>query len=91
MKTPLGLNLISNVDLTNKVYKLKRSLYGFKQAPRKTLLTMFFDVGCIQCKANYLAFIFKQGDIHVIILIYVNDILIVGNDMITINFLKQKL
>lgn len=77
-----------------KVCRLRKSLYGLKQSPRcwfsklsKTLL----DFGFVQSYEDYSLFSFEQGNICLHILVYVDDFLIAGNDISTIQRFKNYL
>ncbi|GJU07479.1 putative RNA-directed DNA polymerase [Tanacetum coccineum] len=79
MKIPQGF---STKDET-RVCKLQRSIYGLKQASRnwyhkftKSLIVL----GYKQSKADHSLFIYKNGDTYVAALIYVDDVILVGND-----------
>ena len=79
----------------NKVCKLKKALYGLKQSP-KAWFNRFGKVikgfGYIQSQADHTLF-HKQsltGKISVII-VYVDDIIVTGNDQEAISELKKKL
>jgi len=90
MTPPLGLFSSPSSD----VCKLKRSLYGLKQAPREwfekfrsTLLRLSFvqrqyDSSLYQCKT-------PAG--LVLLLVYADDIVIIGTDSTLIGNLKQNL
>nr|CAN80686.1 hypothetical protein VITISV_033813 [Vitis vinifera] len=72
-----------NEDLPNHVCKLNHSLYGLKQAPRawfdrpsQCLLHLGFYCG----KAYSSLFILRKGQSIVLQLIYVDDIIVTGND-----------
>ncbi|RVW13235.1 Retrovirus-related Pol polyprotein from transposon RE1 [Vitis vinifera] len=72
-----------NEDLPNHVCKLNHSLYGLKQAPRawfdrpsQCLLHLGFYCG----KAYSSLFILHKGQSIVLQLIYVDDIIVTGND-----------
>ncbi|VVA38993.1 PREDICTED: Retrovirus-related Pol poly from, partial [Prunus dulcis] len=73
---------------------LKRSLYGLKQAPRawfKCFSTHLEDLGFTASTADSSLFIYLNGFIRVYLLIYVDDILITGNDSAHISTLIQDL
>ncbi|GJS10877.1 putative RNA-directed DNA polymerase [Tanacetum coccineum] len=72
----------------NRVCKLQNSLYGLKQAPRKwhekltSVLKMF---GFEQSKNDFSLYTKSAGECFVVLLVYVDDILITGNDLTEIN------
>lgn len=81
-------------EKSGKVCRLKRSLYGLKQASRQwnlELTKFLLNENFEQSKRDYSLFFRKQDGKHVIILIYVDDLLITGDDQAAINILKQKL
>jgi len=73
------------------VCRLNKSLYGLKQASRNWFST-FSDViqkaGYQQSKADYSLFTKQQGSSFTTLLIYVDDILLTGNDLREMNHLK---
>ncbi|CAL2245486.1 unnamed protein product [Prunus armeniaca] len=76
----------------NWVCRLNKSLYGLKQASRQWFAKFSEAIqvaGYIQSKADYSLFTCKRGKSFTALLIYVDDILITGNDMAAINSLKQ--
>ncbi|GJR45382.1 putative reverse transcriptase domain-containing protein [Tanacetum coccineum] len=78
MTLPLGFG--NNSD--NKVCKLNKSLYGLKQAPRQwntKLTAVLVEHGFVQSKFDYSLFIKETGDVFVVMLVYVDDIVIPGN------------
>nr|GEY10666.1 ribonuclease H-like domain-containing protein [Tanacetum cinerariifolium] len=78
MTLPLGFG--NNSD--NKVYKLNKSLYRFKQAPRQwnaKLTAALVEHGFVQSKFDYSLFIKETGDVFVFLLVYVDDIVIIEN------------
>ena len=89
MMVPQG---IPNPD--NKVYKLRKSLYGLKQASRQwfqKLSATLLDLGYQQSKCDYSLFINKSSSNITIIAVYVDDILITGSDTSEVNFVKSQL
>ena len=72
-----------NEDLLNHVCKLNRSLYGLKQAPRAWLNKLFqclLHLGFYYGKIDSSLFILRKGQSIVLLLIYVDDIIVTGND-----------
>ncbi|GJU03398.1 putative RNA-directed DNA polymerase [Tanacetum coccineum] len=66
-----------------RVCKLKRLIYDLKQASRNwyhKFTKSLVGLGYKQSKANHSLFIYKNGDIYVASLIYVDDVILVGND-----------
>lgn len=77
-------------DGTERVCRLKKALYGLKQSPRVwylTLATLLGEIGFEPLDADSSVFV-KDSTF---IAIYVDDILIVGNDRTRIDQLKQSL
>ncbi|XP_027181818.1 uncharacterized protein LOC113780204 [Coffea eugenioides] len=76
-------------DMKNLVCHLKKSLYGLKQASRqwyKKFDSFMIDHGCHRTTFDHCVYVknFSNGD-FVILLLYVDDILIVGRDTIKID------
>lgn len=93
MYLPRGYHTSSD----NIVCKLLKSLYGLKQSPRKwneRLCGDLFEFGFVQSINDYLVFVRNIGDFVVWLLVYVDDIVLIGNNMSGINkvkdFLKSK-
>lgn len=64
------------------VCKLKRSLYGIKQAPRawyETLTSSLTDLGFKRCTSDYSLFFKNSGTTLTLIFVYVVDILVTDN------------
>lgn len=81
----------SKADDPSKVCRLRKSLYGLKQSSRcwfskfsKTLLTFGFN----QSYEDYSLFSLIDGNICLHILVYVDDLIIAGNDSSTIHRFK---
>ena len=88
MSLPLGFQRQGE----NLVCRLNKSLYGLKQASCQWFAkfsTSIQSAGFIQSKADYSLFTCKKGKSFTALLIYVDDILITGNDLNAINVLKQ--
>ncbi|GJS12476.1 ribonuclease H-like domain-containing protein [Tanacetum coccineum] len=81
----------------NKVCKLKKSLYGLKQAPRQwnaKLTSTLIENGFGQSKYDYSLFTKTDKGVFLALLVYVDDIIITGNNIAEIEkfkiFLKSK-
>ncbi|XP_022891851.1 sodium/hydrogen exchanger 7-like [Olea europaea var. sylvestris] len=72
--------------------KLKKALYGLKQSPRKWF-GKFSEVGLKfglqRCQTDYSVFHLQTGAGHIILVVYVDDIVITGDDANGIARLKQ--
>ncbi|GJZ75366.1 retrovirus-related pol polyprotein from transposon TNT 1-94, partial [Tanacetum coccineum] len=78
----------------NMVYKLKKSLYVLKQAPRQwfaRLSSALLDFGYTQSKTDYSLFVKKHNESFITVLVYVDDLLITGNEKEQISSLKTRL
>ncbi|RVW81703.1 Retrovirus-related Pol polyprotein from transposon RE1 [Vitis vinifera] len=76
----------------NLVCHLHKSLYDLKQASRQWFAkfsTAIQAAGFVQSKADYSLFTCRKGKSFTALLIYVDDILITGNDVNAIVALKQ--
>ena len=92
MQQPEGFEDKRKEDL---VCKLKKSLYGLKQAPRqwyKKFDSFMVGHGYRRTVADYCVY-FKRypGENFIILLLYVDDMLIVGQDRAQISKLKEEL
>lgn len=81
-------------DFLDHVYLMQRSLYGLKQAPRvwfTRLHDFLISVGFRSSKVDVSLFIYSQGSTKVYLLVYVDDILVMGSDSALILTLLAKL
>ncbi|KAI3507425.1 hypothetical protein L1887_22411 [Cichorium endivia] len=83
MKVPQGFSNEGNAT----VCRLRKSLYGLKQASRtwyQKFTVSLLEIGFKQSHADHSLFTYKEKDKFVAILIYVDDVVITGNheDMI---------
>ena len=79
MKLPPGF---SSSDPT-KVCRLRKSLYGLRQAPRQWFAKLSFKLcqyGFTRTYADYSLFIYHQGEVFMALLVYVDDIVLASND-----------
>ncbi|XP_019087549.1 PREDICTED: uncharacterized protein LOC109127378 [Camelina sativa] len=79
MKLPPGFKASG----PNQVCKLRKSLYGLKQAPRcwfSKLTNALLAYGFSQSYADYSLFALTRGKMCLYVIVYVDDLLIGGND-----------
>jgi Reverse transcriptase (RNA-dependent DNA polymerase) len=77
-----------------KVCRLHKSLYGLRQAPRmwfSKLTDTLEKYGFVQSKSDYSLFICSKGSAFLAILIYVDGLIVAGNDGTTIKQFKEYL
>ena len=84
MKLPKGLKeaLGINIDESEDCVLLKKTLYGLVQAARrwwKMIITTLKQIGFLQCKVDTCLLIRKNDYGMVILCVYVDDILMVGD------------
>ena len=78
----------------NKVCRLKKSIYGLKQASREWFAKLLQELkfqNFTQSKNDYSLFIKRVGSNITIAAVYVDDIIITGTDLVEINAFKAHL
>jgi len=67
-----------------KVLRLKKALYGLKQDPRawySKIDQYFIDQGFRRSQSEPTLYIKSQGQYHLIVSLYVNDLIYTGNNL----------
>ncbi|KAL0561727.1 hypothetical protein IC582_002168 [Cucumis melo] len=78
----------------NYVCKLNKAIYGLKQAPctwNATLSKELLKWGFINSRSDSSLFIFRRNNSVVLLLVYVDDIIVTGNDSVLISTLIKSL
>lgn len=91
MKWPLGYTRKEEILTNNPDCLIHRSLYGLKQASRQWFQKFFevpFQKCFVQTNANYSMFIQATNSYSIALLVYVDDIVIAGNNTKAIQKLK---
>jgi len=91
MKQPEGF-VIKNSE--NKVYKLKKAVYGLKQASRSwnaRVNEVLSNLGYIKSKYEYCLFIKKDKNSLTLVALYVDDFFVFSNNVKEVECLKLKL
>ena len=90
MRLPQGFR----AESPNLVCRLKKSLYGLKQSPRcwfAKLGAALQKYGFKQSRSDYALYTLQRGEAFVYVLVYVDDLIISGNDGETIGQFKTYL
>ncbi|PKU87515.1 Retrovirus-related Pol polyprotein from transposon TNT 1-94 [Dendrobium catenatum] len=91
MRQPKGFEDPAN---PHHVCLLKKAIYGLKQAPRQwytTFCNHLFKLGFVPSKADPSLLILHKGNTTLFLLVYVDDILLTGNDEGAISSFLQQL
>uniref|UniRef100_A0A2N9HE87 Reverse transcriptase Ty1/copia-type domain-containing protein n=1 Tax=Fagus sylvatica TaxID=28930 RepID=A0A2N9HE87_FAGSY len=90
MEQPPGFKDLSK---PNHVCRLRKAIYGLKQAPRAwytALKSAILQLGFSNSKADFSLFIYSQGSTLCYFLVYVDDLVITGNNSIFVaSIIKQ--
>lgn len=87
MTPPQGLPVVPK----GYVCRLQKSLYGLRQAPRNWFSKLAHSLrifGFNQSKADYSLFSYTKGQVQIHVLIYVDDLIVAGNDSVAISKFK---
>ncbi|CAL0299836.1 unnamed protein product [Lupinus luteus] len=90
MRVPFGVH----VEDHKLVCKLEKSIYGLRQASRQwhdKLTGVLIHSGYVKSNADYSMFIKAFGSNFTAILIYVDDLILTGNDILEIDRMKHLL
>lgn len=91
MDTPLGFQM-SGAE--GKMCRLKRALYALKQLLRvwfERFQAAMFTNGYKQCQADHTLFIKREDRKMTALIVYVDDIVVIGNDEVEVVHLKSTL
>lgn len=91
MNAPPGF---TNEFASGEGCKLKKALYGLKQSPRAwfgRFTSAMRKFGYVQSNSDHTLFLKRKGNLITCLIIYVDDMVITGNDEEKINNLKKKL
>jgi hypothetical protein len=91
MEIPPGL---SKHETVGKVCRLKFFLYGLKQSPRAwfdRFTRALCSMGFKQCNVDHIVFYRHSGRRITVLVVYVDDIIITGDDEQRIKYLKENL
>jgi hypothetical protein len=91
MKHPEGFAIEGKKEM---VHKLKRSLYDLKKSPRmwnQKFDTYILFFGFVRSKDDHYVYSKKEGDHFIYVTLYVDDMLLLGNNMDATREVKMKL
>jgi hypothetical protein len=91
MKQPEGFVVKGKKEL---VCKLKKSLYGLKQSPRmwyQNFDTYILGLGFVRSRVDHCVYSKQVGNHFIYVVLYVDDMLLVGNNMDVIKEVKSQL
>ena len=74
---------MQNANYPHYVYRLTKAIYGLKKAPRawyQELRTFLVSLGFVTSHVDSSLFIHSRGNAFLYFLVYVDDLIIMGND-----------
>ena len=83
-----------HVSVPGKVCRLEKSLYGLQQTPRcwfVVLSSMLKVFEFQQSYSDYSLFSMRKGNIHLCVLVYVDDLIVAGDDTVTTQLFRAYL
>ncbi|OWM65682.1 hypothetical protein CDL15_Pgr017179 [Punica granatum] len=92
MEQPPGF--VAQGEYFGKVCKLRKSLYGLKQSPRAwfgRFSSAVIKFGLVRSQFDHSVFFRHYGGRHILLVVYVDDIVITGDDVVGISQLKTYL
>ena len=78
----------------SKVCRLRKALYGLKQAPRawyQRIDTFFRSIGLHRSPSDANMYVFSEGGLHMVIILYVDDLIITGSHQERISHTQELL
>jgi len=91
MEVPEGFR---SSAIQNKVCRLKKALYGLRQASRawfEKINAFLEELGLSQTEVDYSLFHFTDDNDIIILVLYINDLLVIGSNPIRVNQIKGQL
>src|ERR1700722_8602124 len=91
MKQPEGFVVKGNKEL---VCNLKKSIYGLKKSPRmwyQKFDTYILGLGFVRSRSDHYVYSKQVGNHFIYVVLYVDDMLLVGNNMDVIKEVKSQL
>lgn len=88
------MNLPEDMYEENLVCKLNKSIYGLKESPRqwnKVFNDHILSLGFKQCKSDYCLYVNTSNKEIIYLLLYVDDLLIVSENLCLVNEVKSAL
>ena len=82
-----------NTDYPRHVCRLHKAIYGLKQAPRawyQALRTFLLELGFVTSHVDSSHFFYSRSNVLIYFLVYVDDLIITGNDpSLVYNIIQQ--
>lgn len=81
MQQPPGF---THSEFPHYVCKLKKAIYGLRQAPKAwhdALKVVVLDYGITTSLSDSPLFIYHKGEVHALLLVYVDDLILTGSHM----------